>query len=95
MGKKFKPPIRSSSIMKHSFRFSLKAIQLAGILKSQKGYFVADQMLKLGTSIGATYYESRNAESMQEFMYKVNVTEKMVTEVSHWLSKAKDPCLFY
>jgi len=43
------------------------------------------QLLRSGTSIGANYREANRAESKNDFIHKVGVSEKEASETVYWL----------
>lgn len=49
------------------------------------GIEVGRQLLKSGTSIGANYREANRAESKDDFVHKVGVSEKEASETVYWL----------
>ena len=53
----------SNPILKLSFDFSLMIIEYCEKLKSTRKYILARQLLRSGTSIGATAMEVQNAEA--------------------------------
>ncbi len=67
-------------------RFALTVIQLAGSLPNNR---VADvlgrQLLRNGTSIGASYREANRAFSHDDFIHKLSICEKEAAESEHWL----------
>jgi four helix bundle protein len=50
-------------ILRKTIEFSLAIIEYAELLKTNKKYVIARQLLKSGTSIGANVHEAQNAES--------------------------------
>ena len=48
---------------------------------------MAKQILKSGTSIGANVAESRNAQSRNDFISKLNIALKEADETLYWLKK--------
>ncbi len=71
--------------MELSFEFSLKVIQYCDLLEDKKKYVLAKQLLKSGTSIGATIRESQNAESTPDFIHKLKIAAKETCETEYWL----------
>ena len=49
------------------------------------GIEVGRQLLRSGTSIGANYREANRAESKNDFIHKVGVSEKEAAETIYWL----------
>jgi four helix bundle protein len=53
--------------------------------KSVDGIEMGRQLLKSGTSIGANYREANRAESKEDFVHKVGISEKEASETVYWL----------
>lgn len=48
------------------------------------------QLLKSGTSIGANYREANRAESKNDFIHKIAISEKEASETDYWLDVFKN-----
>lgn len=46
---------------------------------------MSKQLLRCGTSIGANTRESKNAQSRQDFLSKLNIALKEADETEYWL----------
>jgi len=68
-----------------SFSFSLKIIELYKILKINKEYVFADQILRSGTSIGANIAEAQAAQTKKDFIAKMSIAAKEARENRYWL----------
>lgn len=53
--------------------------------KTVDGIEVGRQLLRSGTSIGANYREANRAESKDDFIHKVGISEKEASETVYWL----------
>ncbi len=53
--------------------------------KTVDGIEMGRQLLRSGTSIGANYREANRAESKSDFIHKVGIAEKEVSETAYWL----------
>ena len=53
--------------------------------KTVDGIEVARQLLKAGTSVGANYREANRAESKDDFIHKIGISEKEASETVYWL----------
>jgi four helix bundle protein len=53
--------------------------------KTVDGIEVGRQLLRSGTSIGANYREANRAESKNDFIHKVGLSEKEAAETVYWL----------
>lgn len=85
MKRDFDKPHHDNLILKLTFEFSLKIIELAELLEESKKYVVAKQVLKSGTSIGANIHEAQNAESKLDFIHKFKIAAKEADETQYWL----------
>ena len=66
--------------------FAVKILRVVDILKNQKGEtIVSRQLCKSGTSIGANIAESNYAESVQDFIHKLSISQKECNETLYWL----------
>lgn len=43
------------------------------------------QLIRSASSVGANYMEANNAESRKDFIHKIGISKKEVTETKHWL----------
>lgn len=74
------------SIQKESKSFALEVIKLYKYLVDVNNEFVlSKQMLRSGTSIGANVRESKNAQSRNDFLNKINIALKEADETQYWL----------
>jgi len=80
---------KENIIVKLSFEIALDIIKFATILEENKKYVIARQVLKSGTSIGANINESQNAESKADFIHKLKIAAKEVSETEYWLLLCK------
>jgi four helix bundle protein len=78
-------PHEDNPIMKLTFEFALKIIELSEWLENKKKFVIARQLLKSGTSIGANVYEAQNAESKSDFIHKLKIAAKEADETQYWL----------
>lgn len=72
-------------IVKVTFEFALGIIEYCEILELNRKFIIANQLLKLGTSIGANVREAQNAESKNDFIHKFKIAAKEVEETIYWL----------
>ena len=68
-----------------SFQFSLAIIQAYKILVEQKEFVMSKQMLRSGTSVGASICESEFAVSKPDFINKFHLSLKEANETRYWL----------
>jgi four helix bundle protein len=66
--------------------FALRVVRfVAGLPKGKVFDVLGYQLLKSGTSIGANYREANRAESRNDFIHKIGVTEKEAAETQYWV----------
>ena len=73
-----------------SFEFALKIIEYSCKLEADRRYIVARQLLRCGTSIGASVREAQNAESKLDFIHKMKLAAKEADETEYWLLLCKN-----
>lgn len=77
---------RGEFLKEKSFRFALRMIKLNQYLKADKQeYVMSRQLLRCGTSIGANIREAQNAQSRQDFIHKLAISQKETDETLYWL----------
>ncbi len=83
---------KSGSIIgSKTFVFAVTVVKLYKILVEQKKEFVlAKQLLRSGTSIGANVREGLNAESKGDFIHKMGIAQKEISETIYWLELLKE-----
>lgn len=57
-------------IVEKSLNFSLELIKFCELLDADKKYIVSKQLLRSGTSVGASVFEAQHAESRADFIIK-------------------------
>ena len=73
-------------VLKKSKTFAVRIIRLYQFLEDNKrGFVLAKQLLRSGTSIGANVREGHNAQSKKEFISKMNIALKEAAESEYWL----------
>ncbi len=66
--------------------FAVRCVNLYKLLSVEKKEFViSKQLLRSGTSVGANIRESRNAQSLADFINKLNIALKEADETQFWL----------
>lgn len=82
--------INENIIVKLSFEFALEIIQYTETLEERRKFVLANQLLKSGTSIGASIWEAQNAESKADFIHKMKISAKECEETKYWLLLCKN-----
>ncbi|MBP5346757.1 MAG: four helix bundle protein [Bacteroidales bacterium] len=73
-------------IWNKSKEFAVRIVKLSQFLQNDKHEFVlSHQILKSGTSIGANIRESKNAQSISDFIHKLEIALKESDETEYWL----------
>ena len=73
-------------ILIKSKAFALRIVKLYKYLCGRKKEFVmSKQIMRSGTSIGANVRESTRAQSMPDFISKMNIALKEAEETCYWL----------
>jgi four helix bundle protein len=72
-----------------SFQFALDIIQYTELLEENKKFVLSKQLLRSGTSIGASIREAQSCESRPDFIHKFKVAAKEAEETEYWLLLCK------
>lgn len=81
MAKDLKNIVREKSKL-----FAIRIVKLSQHLQEQyHEYVLSRQILKSGTSIGANVRESKNAQSLSDFISKLEIALKESDETEYWL----------
>jgi len=81
---------RENIIVAKSYSFALEIIQLYKILVEKKEFVLSKQLLRSGTSIGASIHEAVASESKKDFIHKLGIAVKEARETSYWLNLLND-----
>ncbi|MCT8140108.1 four helix bundle protein [Anaerobacillus sp. CMMVII] len=75
-----------SIVKEKSFQFALNVINLYKFLVDErKEYVMAKQVLRSGTSVGANISEALASQSKRDFIYKLNISLKEISETIYWI----------
>jgi len=74
-----------SVIRQKSFEFALAIIELYRKLQERHEYVISRQLLRSGTSIGATVEEATAGQSRKDFLSKMAIASKEARETKYWL----------
>jgi four helix bundle protein len=78
--------VKENIIMRKSFAFSVRIMNLHKYLCRKKGeYVVSRQICKSGTSIGANVAEAQRAQSTADFVANMKIALKEANETQYWL----------
>ena len=68
-----------------SFEFAVIIVKLVDSITVPKSSFMADQIARSGTSVGANIHEAQYAQSKKDFISKLEIALKESNETSYWL----------
>jgi four helix bundle protein len=77
---------KHSPLKEKSLSFSIRIVNLYKHLTTERGEFViSKQLLRAGTNPGAMVREANNAESAMDFIHKLGIAQKELSETQYWL----------
>lgn len=80
-----------SPLHNKSYDFAVRIVKMFRYLSASKeGYFVAKQVVRSGTAIGALVREAEFAQSPADFIHKLSISLKEANETFYWLRLLKD-----
>jgi len=75
-----------SDLKERTKAFALRVIKLyAALPKTTEAQVIGKQVLRLGTSVGAHYYEAQFAKSTADFISKLEGATQECEETRYWL----------
>jgi len=78
--------VKDNIILEKTMDFSVRIVKLYKYLCSEKNeYIMSKQLLRCGTSVGANAHEAHNGQSNKDFLAKMYIAFKEVTETEYWL----------
>lgn len=78
--------MKENILKNKSFDFAIRIVNLHKYLKKKhEEYIIAQQIMRSGTSVGASVREAEHAESLKDFTHKLNIALKEVNETEYWL----------
>lgn len=81
--------MRNEVLINRSLELAELAIDLSDQLENINKKPIAIQVLKSGTSIGANINESTNAESILDYIHKISIANKELSEFEYWINLCK------
>ena len=82
--------MKKNPLHEKSLLLAVRIVKLYQYLCTEKKeYVLSKQILRSGTSIGANFRESRNAQSSADFINKMNIALKEADETQYWLELMK------
>lgn len=76
---------KDNAIVKMTFQLALDIMDFAELLRNDRRYSFADQVLRSGCSIGSNVKEAQGAESKADFIHKMKIAAKEAEETEYWL----------
>jgi four helix bundle protein len=76
---------KENIVVTKSIQFALAIITYCEILEKERKFVIANQLLKSGTSIGASIHEAQNAQSKADFIHKMKIAAKEIDETKYWI----------
>jgi four helix bundle protein len=82
----------TKSILKDkSFAFAIEIVKTyKALVEEKREYVMSKQLLRSGTSVGANIREAKNAESTNDFIHKLGISQKECDETLYWLELLKE-----
>jgi len=82
----------TNSILKDkSFVFAIEIVKTyKALVEENREYVMSKQLLRSGTSVGANIREAKNAESTNDFIHKLGISQKECDETLYWLELLKE-----
>lgn len=77
-------------VLKKSYEFALKIIEVYKILVANREYVLSKQLLRSGTSIGANVEEGVGGHSIKDFAARLTIAYKEARETKYWLRLLRD-----
>ena len=69
-----------------SFLFAIRVVRLyQHLIRNKHEYVLSKQLLKSGTSVGANIREALRGQSRQDFVAKMNISLKEISETGYWI----------
>ncbi len=78
--------MKENILVEKSFQFAKDIISIYKVLiENKKEYIMSKQLLRSGTSIGASIRESQFGQSKPDFINKLSISLKEASETEYWL----------
>lgn len=76
---------RNNPIVDKSFYLACDIVKFSTVLRNNRDYEIASQLIRCGTSVGANVRESQRGSSTKDFAHKLKIALKEAEEVEYWL----------
>ena len=77
--------MKENKLAELSMEFSVDIINLVRFLKTNHETIISNQIGRSGTSIGANIHEAQYAQGKKDFISKLEIALKEVSETGYWL----------
>ncbi|MFN5415895.1 MAG: four helix bundle protein [Flavobacteriia bacterium] len=77
--------MKESILKTKSFVYAVDCVNQYKKLLSKNEYILSKQFLRSSTSVGANISEANNAQSLADFIHKLNISQKECGESIFWL----------
>jgi four helix bundle protein len=79
--------VKDNIILDKTMNFAVRIVNLYKFMVNEKcEYTLSKQLLRSGTSIGANVHEAHNAQSKKDFLAKMYIAFKEVSESEYWIT---------
>ena len=76
----------SDELKERTYDFALEILELSRLLpNTEEGRIIKRQIIKSGTSIGANLEEADGCLTLNDFIYRVDISFKEAKETRYWL----------
>ncbi len=82
--------MKENRLLDDSYLFALRIVKLSKWLGNRKEFVLSKQILRSGTSIGASITEAQQAESRKDFVHKLSIANKEAFETEYWIRLLSD-----
>jgi four helix bundle protein len=76
---------KENIIINLTLEFAIEIVKYCETLEEKRKFVISRQLLRSGTSIGASVREAQNAESKLDFIHKFKIAAKEAEETEYWL----------
>lgn len=79
--------MKNNIILNKTMDFSVRIVNLYKYLCGEKNeYVMSKQLLRSGTSVGANVHEAVNGQSEKDFLAKMYIAFKEISETEYWIT---------
>ena len=82
--------MEENQLLTLSFELSVLIVNLVDSITVPKSSYMADQLGRAGTSVGANIHEAQYAQSRKDFISKMEIALKEASETSYWLKLMRE-----